>query len=105
MDKIDSLLKDIKKDLSNDPTIKEYVHLRNIIQNDEYLLSLEKDIKKHQRAMCELRHNEEIFSKEKALYEKASQEFDANPIVKNYQIAKEEAFNLLNEIKGVLEAK
>lgn len=104
MNKIDSLLTDIKKELHSEPCIQEYLRLKSILEKDEGLSNLDKEVKLHQRLMCENRNNKEVFEKEKALYEKASKEFDSNPVVINYKNVKEEVYALLEEIKGVLEA-
>ena len=103
MNKIDSLLKDIKNELYSEPCIQEYLRLKSVIEKDEDLSKLDKEVRLHQRLMCESRNNEEVFEKEKALYEKASKEFDSNPVVINYKNVKEEVYALLEEVKEALE--
>ena len=103
MDKIDSLLEDIKKEIASEPYVQEYLRLKEVIKNDERLSRLEKEIRVHQKAMCDNKHNPEILSKERDLYEKASLEFENDPIVKDYKIVKEEVYNLLAEVKGALD--
>ena len=103
MNKIDSLLKDIKKELYSEPCIQEFLRLKSVIEKDEDLSKLDKEVRLHQRLMCENRNNKEVFEKEKALYEKASKEFDSNPVVINYKNVKEEVYALLEEVKEALE--
>ena len=102
MDKIDLLLEDIKKEIYSEPYVQEYLRLKEVIKNDERLSRLEKEIRVHQKAMCDNKSNPEVLSKERDLYEKASLEFESDPIVKDYKIVKEEVYNLLAEVKGVL---
>ena len=103
MNKIDSLLSEIKKELYSEPCIQEYLRLKEVIAKDEKLLALDKEVKLHQRLMCENRNNKEVFEKEKDLYEKANKEFDSNPVVVNFKNVKEEVYSLLNEVKGAIE--
>lgn len=103
MNDIDLLLIDIKEEILNESCVKEYLRLKNIIKNDKHLLDLEKSIRNHQRKMCEYRKDPIKFDEEKILYEKCTKEFELNPIVKNFNICKEETYNFLYEIKGVLE--
>ena len=52
--------------------------------------------------MCKNKDNNEIYFKEKALYEELKNKLESNPILINYQIAKEEVFSLLVDIKHLL---
>ena len=103
MDKIDLLLEDIKKEIYSEPYVQEYLRLKEVIKGDERLSRLEKEIRVHQKAMCDNKSNPEVLSKERDLYEKAFLEFESDPIVKDYKIVKEEVYNLLAEVKGVLD--
>ena len=103
MDKIDSLLKEIKVDMNSLPIVKEYFRLREAIQNDERLSSLDKEIKVHQKKMCSNKDNEEVLSKEREVYEKLTIEYESDPLIKNYKQVKDEVYALLYEVKGVLD--
>ena len=52
--------------------------------------------------MCKNKDNNEIYFKEKAIYEDLKSQLDNNPILINYQIAKDEVFSLLVDIKHIL---
>ena len=52
--------------------------------------------------MCKNKNNDEKYFEEKALYEQLKNKLDSNPILVNYQIAKEEVFSLLVDIKHIL---
>lgn len=103
MNRIDELLKEIKVEIESESYVQEYFRLRKLIESDDKLSKLDKEIKIHQKIMCENRNNKEVFDKENELYQKATLEFESNPIVKDYLIVKEEVLNLLNEMKGVLD--
>lgn len=102
MDKIDTLLQEIKEDLHNEDIVKEYFRLKNIIEHDKEILDLQKQVSFHQKRMCENKNNDEIYVQEKALYEKYDDLLKKHPIVINYSEAKEEITSLLKEIQGVL---
>lgn len=103
MDKIDSLLLDIKKEIYSEPCVKEYFRLKDAISKDKKLCALEEEIRLHQKAMCENKDNDVVFQKEMELYNKAIVKFEANPIIKNFNVVKEEVFSLLNEVRGEFE--
>lgn len=102
MSKFDDALKDLKDELLNEERVKQYFYYKNIIDNSDELKALDEEVKFHQKEMCKNKENNEIYLKEKALYEDAKNRFENNPVLINYQIAKEEVFSLLVDIKQVL---
>ena len=52
--------------------------------------------------MCRNKDNDEVYFKEKTIYEELKQKFNNNPVLINYQIAKDEVFSLLVDIKKLL---
>lgn len=103
MKSVEEALLDVKEELYKDPLIQEYFRLKSIIENDKNLTLLDKEVREHQKKMCENMSNEEIYLKEKALYEKKNEELLSNPIYQNYQSVKEEVVSLLNQIKESLQ--
>lgn len=103
MKSVEEALQDVKEELLKDPLVEEYFRLKSIIENDENLTKLDKEVRDHQKKMCESMSNEEIYLKEKALYEKKNEELLSNPIYQNYQNVKEEVISLLNQIKETLQ--
>ena len=95
MNDIDKLLKEVEDKINNEECVKEYFRLKKIVEEDEELIALDKDIRFHQKEMCKHEDEDEIYFKEKKLYEDGLAKLDANPI-------KKEVNSLLKEIAGVL---
>lgn len=102
MSNLDSLLKDVEQEILNEECVQHYFYYKNIILNDKELKALDEEMRFHQKEMCKNKNDEEIYQKEKALYDELKTKFENNPILINYQIAKEEVTLLLTEIKEVL---
>ena len=102
MNKIDELISSISDELKQEECVKQYFYYKNIVENDEELKKLDSDVRFHQKEMCKNKNNPDVFGKEKALYEELKDKLDNNPILINYQIAKDEVFSLLVDIKNVL---
>lgn len=103
MNNIDEVLKEVDECLSNEPSIKEYFRLKEIISNDKELMKLDSLVREHQTKMCQNQNNDEIYFKEKALYERYLSELEANPIYQNFNEVKKEVNKLLLEIKNYLD--
>ena len=102
MNNIDELLSSLKEELYNEECVKEYFYYKKIIENDPSIKELDEQVRFHQKEMCKNKDNDEIYFKEKAIYEELKAKFDNNPILINYQIAKDEVFSLLVDIKKLL---
>ena len=102
MDNVETLLKEVSEKLFNYPCVKEYFRLKEIIENDKELSSLEKEVRQHQKLMCEHQNDDEVYFKEKELYETKLAQLEANPIIQNFEEVKKEVNALLNEVKEIL---
>ena len=102
MSKIDELLSSFKEELYNEGCVKEYFYYKNLVDNDPSIKELDEQVRFHQKEMCKNKDNDEIYFKEKAIYEELKYKFDQNPVLVNYQIAKDEVFSLLVDIKNIL---
>jgi len=102
MSKIDDLILSISEELKQEECVKQYFYYKNIIENDKELKTLGEQMKFHQKEMCKNKNNPDVYNKEKALFEEYKNKIDNNPILMNYQIAKDEVFSLLVDIKNVL---
>ena len=98
MDNLDNALFSLKEELYSLPLIKEFLKIKQEINDNERLSNLDKNIKRLQQKRCK---NNDKAAKEK--YLKLKEEFDNDPLVVNYQILYEEVNNLLKEIKQILE--
>lgn len=103
MNNFDNALENVKNELYSEPLVKEYFRIKSIVESDEEIISLEKNVKEHQKKMCENINSDEVYLKEKNLYEKAVKSLNSHPVYSNYLKLKEEILLLLNEIKEVLE--
>ena len=102
MDKLDKLLEEFKEDLHNEECVKEYFYYKNLVDNDTTIKMLDEQIRFHQKEMCKHKNNDEMYFKERAIYENLKNQLDNNPVLINYQIAKDEVFSLLVDIKNLL---
>ena len=98
MDNLDNALFSLKEELYSLPLIKEFLKIKQEINDNERLSNLDKNIKRLQHQSCK---NNDKTAKE--TYLKLKEEFDNDPLVVNYQILYEEVNNLLKEIKQILE--
>ena len=103
MAKIDELLKEVNDQLNEEICVKEYFRLKNVIENDKELIELDKLVREHQTAMCKAQDNDEIYFKEKELYETYLNQLNNNPIYQNFEEVKKEVNALLKEMKDYLE--
>ena len=102
MTSFEDALAKFKEELFNEDCVKEYFYYKNLLDNDESIKKLDKEVRFHQKEMCKNKDNNEEYFKEKAIYEELKQKLDSNPILVNYQIAKEEVISLLVDIKHIL---
>ena len=102
MNNLDKILSELKEELFNQPSVKEYIYYKSLVESDDTIKKLDEEVRFHQKEMCRNKDDNEKYFKEKALYEKLKNDLDTNPILVNYQIAKEEVFSLLVDIKHIL---
>ena len=102
MSDFDKTLNEFKEELFNEQCVKEYFYYKNLVDKDESIKELDVEVHFHQKEMCKNKDNNELYFKEKALCEELKSKLDNNPILINYQIAKEEVFSLLVDIKHIL---
>ena len=102
MNKIDEHIGSLKDQLLNEECVKEYFYYKNLLENDSSIKGLDEQVRFHQKEMCRNKDNDEVYFKEKAIYEELKNKLESNPILVNYQIAKDEVFSLLVDIKHIL---
>ena len=102
MNNIDELLSSLKNELQNEECVKEYFYYKKLLENDESIKALDEQVRFHQKEMCRNKDNNEKYFEEKEIYEKLKNQLENNPILINYQIAKEEVNSLLVDIKNIL---
>lgn len=92
MNKIKKACLSLKEELYNDPLVKQYFYLKNLFENDEDIARLRKEISKAKK------------NKNDVLYNKLMDEYNSNPLVKNYYNVENELYSLLKQIKDSLDA-
>ena len=102
MNKFDELLNSLKEELQNEECVKQYFYYKNLVDNDPSLKELDEQVRFHQKEMCRNKDNNDVYFKEKAIYEELKNKLDNNPILINYQIARDEVFSLLVDIINLL---
>lgn len=102
MNNLDKLLSEVNKTILNEEIVKEYFRLKSIIENDEEITNLDKEVRLHQKTMCAHKDEDDIYFKEKDLYESSLAKLEANPIYINFVQIKKEVNELLLEIKDYL---
>lgn len=103
MNNLDELIKTAHKNLYETDIVKEYFRLRDLLKNNEELASIEKEMKEHERLMTLNIMNDEEYKKEKEEYEKCRSFIDNHPLVNDFHEVETEVYNLLKEIKEILE--
>ena len=102
MNNFDNLLANAKQELLNEECVKEYFRLKKELDSNDELKSLDKEMKMHQKKMCENQDSDEIYKEEKSHYESCKEKLENNPVWINFQTVKEEVYSLLVEIKSFL---
>ena len=103
MNSIDEALLSLKDELNSQPEVKEYLELKKQVLENKEIIFLEKEVRTHQKEMCKNKDNDEIYLKEKSLYESKLEELNKNPLYINYLQAKEEVLHLLMEVRDQLQ--
>ena len=102
MNDIDKLLNEVCDQINNEECVKEYFRLQKLISEDKQLKELEQNVCYHQKEMCKHENNDEIYFKEKELYEKYLKELESNPIYLNFIEVKKEVSALLMDMRDFL---
>lgn len=90
MNDFDEALEKLRKDLYQNPLIKEYFSLKKQLDENKDILKLNEDLK-----TATSNGNIDLLNKLKL-------EYDNHPIVNNFKIIKDEVDNLLLQIKEIL---
>ena len=91
MDDVILLAKQLKQEIDELPEMKEYLHLKSLIENDEGLAKMRRDI---------ARLENENKKQEK---ENLAKIYNSHPLVNNYYLAKEEIISILKSISQIIQ--
>ena len=90
MNKTDEALEKLAKELYALPEVKEYLELKESIENDKELKEMRLEIARLTNEGKKEEHDNLL------------KVYNSHPLVVNYQVAREELYNLLNQIKDIL---
>ena len=102
MTDLEKKLQEVHSILFDEPLVKEYLSLKKQIESSEYLSSLQKEIIIHEKEMTKNVNDDDIYFKEKEIYEDLKSKFDNDPLIINFKNVSEELLDILNEVKQVL---
>lgn len=102
MNEIDTLLKEVKDILYDETIVKEFFKVRTLINTNEEINSLEINMKYHEKEMTKHINDDEIYFKEKELYQFYKEKLENNPLMQNYNQIFNEVYDLLLEVKSIL---
>ena len=87
---LEQSLEALKGELDNSPVIQEYLSLKSVIEKDE-------ELKKTRDEIARLTSKNKLEERDALLAI-----YNAHPIAANYEQARQEVINLLNQIKDIL---
>lgn len=103
MNNFDEALDEVKEALYNEKEVQTYFALKEAIQNNEALQELEKEINFTKRQLT-LSINDEVKHQEmKEKYIALKSAYENHPLVQNFAIIKEQVYDLLIQMKNILE--
>ena len=91
MTDLDKVLEELSKQINNEPSVKEYLSLKKIIEADP-------ELKKMRLEIARLTNEEK-----KKEHDNLLEVYNSHPLMVNYYQAREEVINLLKEIKNILD--
>lgn len=94
MNNLYSKADDINKELKEMPLVKEYLHYKELLENDETLTQMKNKILFLQKCNPTDEEKEEYF--------KLKKEYENNPIVANYNSLKKDIKELKDEVRSLL---
>lgn len=102
MTEIDTLLKEAKNTLYDETIVKEFFRLQKLINENEEINNLDTQMKYHEKEMTKNIDNDDIYFKEKELYQFCKDKLESNPLMQNYNQIFAEVYDLLLEVKSIL---
>ena len=87
---LEQSLEALKAELDNSPIIQEYLSLKEVLEND-------KELKRMRDEIARLTSENKLEERDALLAI-----YNSHPVVANYEQARQEVINLLNQIKDIL---
>jgi|GEM_PF-542559 len=96
-------IKLLRDELLNEPIIVSFLNLQHEIDFNEDLIKLSKKIITAKKNMSVNMANDVKYYKYKKEYETLQEEYDTNPLVVNYRAIGNEVYDLLNQVKTIID--
>lgn len=103
MTNFDQALQDLIQEIERLPLIQDYRKLKDEVEANELLSDKKREIQKWQRQMTLHLNDPQKHRQAKENYERLLAEYQAHPLVQNYQQTQEEVQDLLFQIKEILD--
>lgn len=102
-DELESQLLKVKDLILNNEVVIEYFKVKEEIKNNKYLMDLNEKVRLSQKEMSLAINDEKLYTIKKEEYLNLYNEYHNNPLINNYEYLKDEVYNLLSQIKDVLQ--
>jgi len=99
----DIKLNELSSSIQELPEVRQFYELRQTILADPVLMRLDRLKRFHQRQMATSMHLEQSYQKHKRLYQTYESKYDRHPLVVNYMQVRETVYQLLQQIKAIIE--
>lgn len=103
MTKVEQALKSLKEEIFENPLVKEYFRVREVVAKDETLNQLKKRISDAQVNLSLSMAEQEKHQTNKVIYEQLLNDYDTHPLIVNFTQLQAEVHTLLKEIVDLLE--
>lgn len=102
MSDIVEVLKEVNEQILALDVVQEFFRLKRLVEEDDDLKELDKEVRLHQKLMCQAKNNDELYFREKAIFEDLQNKLDNNPLYANFIEVKNEVNTLLVDIRDFL---
>lgn len=99
----DKALDDVIVALANEPLIIEFQKAKDLVFNDEFILSTEQELKRLQQEITRNVMDKALHDKLKTEYEILKHEYDNHPYVVNYHTLLSDVSDLFSSLKTIIE--
>lgn len=103
MNDFEEALRNLKEELFSLDEVKTYFKLKNKIENNAELNLIKERIVSLKQEMTLNIDIDEKYFKAKEEYESLLKKYTEHPLIQNFEVIKDELYNLLTEIKKIIE--
>lgn len=103
MNDFDQALEDLKNELFSLEEVKTYFKLKSEIDNNAELVLIKEKITSLKQEMTLNIDLDDKYFKAKKEYELLLKKYTEHPLIQNFEIVKENVYNILMEIKKIIE--